>query len=626
MEFSIRSKKVDPAWYLLAVVVAVYLFFAWQHLTKFETADEHYWVADSVIGRIQKYWGAVGHGLKTGNWDGTYVNDKPGISLAYVSGIGMLFDADPMAKFAEKGKAYRIYRPDESEKMFLRYRLPQVIFTALMGVYFFWAIRKITGKNLMALLSVLLILWSPIILGISQIVNPDSLLWIFSFATLLAFNLFLKTGSAKQALLAAWWLGWAFLSKYAALIFVPFLFVMSVAYYFYGLAPAERDHRRVARIFGAYPFIVGLALLIFMVFLPATFRHPDYIFGTTIRFDQLGSMVLALALVDGLLLIDALRFKSRNLFRLIDLVRPLHWLATGLIFGLIGLILVMAIANWANDSNFLNLPPLEFDSGRSPEFQKLALWQQIFLQVKPLAFSLTPVVLLGLIAFWGRAMFRFEQRDFLPWVMTWFLVPFYLAVTNEDLLVNIRYSIIVYPMLSLIAAFGIYEIGSLEKRSLAVKTAILAAVAGFSLLSLNSIRPWYFNYTNDLLTKDKLITGAWGYGGYEAAQYLNSLPKAEENLIWTDYRGVCTFYKGPCIDGSNILGWKRDPAISGKPIEYFVRTRRGKILNKKEWIKLEGQLYVDVYDEPVWRLIIGGRGGNYVTIYPHARRTDSAGI
>ena len=95
------SKKCNNKLILfLLIPLAIYFIFGVQHLAKFETADEHYWLYDAIDGRVHNYWEA----LSTGNWLGTRINDKPGITLAYVSGVGLLFQQNPTERFAELDK------------------------------------------------------------------------------------------------------------------------------------------------------------------------------------------------------------------------------------------------------------------------------------------------------------------------------------------------------------------------------------------------------------------------------------------------------------------------------------------------------------------------------------------
>ena len=91
------------------------------------------------------------------------------------------------------------------------------------------------------------------------------------------------------------------------------------------------------------------------------------------------------------------------------------------------------------------------------------------------------------------------------------------------------YKKLVYPLITL----GVSEREPLLYRYFPWKSSerpqrwlcrVLVALNVFSILLIS---PFYFSYTNDLLPKTYIINGAWGYGGYEAAQYMNNLPNAK---------------------------------------------------------------------------------------------------
>ncbi|MFZ2882243.1 MAG: hypothetical protein WA019_04165, partial [Candidatus Moraniibacteriota bacterium] len=103
------------------------------------------------------------------------------------------------------------------------------------------------------------------------------------------------------------------------------------------------------------------------------------------------------------------------------------------------------------------------------------------------------------------------------------------------------------------------------------------------------------------------------------AKYLNSLPDAEKKTIWTDYYGVCEFFKGNCL-----IRYSINQAIS--PIDYFVFTRRGKIrydqkMKDKSFVKKSKNLLKlkPYYEEalPLWEIQIDNRPENYIKILPN---------
>ncbi|MEP7162262.1 MAG: hypothetical protein ABI747_00650, partial [Candidatus Moraniibacteriota bacterium] len=120
------------------------------------------------------------------------------------------------------------------------------------------------------------------------------------------------------------------------------------------------------------------------------------------------------------------------------------------------------------------------------------------------------------------------------------------------------------------------------------------------------------NYMNGFLPKKMLLTDSWGYGGYEAAQYLNALPDAKNLTVWSDYYGVCEFLVGKCLTAYSFDGSKIKP-------DYYVLTRRGRIRYMSRydrWEEKSGLIAYQYYDrpDPDWAVIIDGRPGNFVKV------------
>ena len=191
-----ESKQKKSAFFLLLLIsLVLYFSFGFYHIAKFETADEHYWMYDPVAGRIHDYWNAI----SIGDWAHTRINDKPGIMLAYISGIGIYFEDGLNNRVYHSGNYESAFTSAETEKINLAFRIPLLIFNGFFTLFIFWAIKRLTKNTWLALVTATLILLNPIIIGVSQIINPDSLLWIFSFSALLSFLNYLKYHKKSDA-------------------------------------------------------------------------------------------------------------------------------------------------------------------------------------------------------------------------------------------------------------------------------------------------------------------------------------------------------------------------------------------------------------------------------------------
>jgi hypothetical protein len=250
--------------------------------------------------------------------------------------------------------------------------------------------------------------------------------------------------------------------------------------------------------------------------------------------------------------------------------------------------------------------------GKGVDFKNTSLFNKVLLEFYPMVFSLTPVVLASFIFALIKYIKKPDRYRRLVFSLAVFIILLFSATIYIHLLAIIRYSIMLYPLIFIIAAIGAYGVFSMPGLKRINKHLVTGLIIAVSILSLWSAKPFYLNYTNDLLPKKHLISDAWGYGGYEAAQYLNAQPEAENLVVWTDQNGYCTFFKGKCMRGSQ--DWKDNKAKGGLQVDYFIKTRRGSIMYESIWDDLKKSTAVDPHGA-VWQMVINGRPGNYVMIF-----------
>lgn len=603
-----EKKRLRPT--LSAVFVLIYIVyfaFGFFHLSKFVTTDEIiFW----VYNRVPQYWSAV----KTGDLVMTNINDKPGVSTAIISGIGYNIDKEGFQEsIAARVQKYS-YRSVEGiypniERNLLAMRLPILIFNAFFSLLLFWLIKKITGSFGIAFWSFVFILFSPILLGISQIINPDSLLWSFSTASLLAFIAYLKSEEKSLAIISSVSLGMALLSKYTAVIFFPFFIITTFIYFSYKLddwrKKGENIAKKIKKITLTTMAIMVGAIFLYALLMPAVFLKPALLYEGTIGFSGMPYFLGPLFIIQLFLLIDAIFLKNKIVEFIFKYVGIFLKKYSGFIYAFLAIIFLLTLLGWMEKLSIVPYNSFAFDlRENSKRFLKLPIYSKTILEARPLVFSLTPVVLIFLIYFWIKSSFK-KSFNFFLFVLSLFFIVFYAAVIFQGLLVTIRYSIMLYPLAAILAAMGIMEIFSTEKIKKVFKIFAFIAILIFSFVSLWFTKPFYFNYTNFFLPKNYIITDAWGYGGYEAAQYLNSLPEAENLTIWADYSGVCEFTKGSCSTSKNT---------KNVDIDYFVLTRRGKIIYPLPKNKTDAKQYYS-HNDYVWRLDINNRPKNYVKIF-----------
>lgn len=593
------------------VTLAIYFSFGFHHIGKFMTADEHLW----IYKRIPKYWNAV----KDQDWKGTYVHEKPGITLSIISGIG-LSGYDGTQKYLAQNHASITGDTQPIEKMLSDFRLPILVFNGLFSIFFFWILKKITGNDWVALWSAILILLSPILLGASQIVNSDSLLWTFATATILSFIAYLEKGGKKFALLTSFFLGLSMLTKFTATILMPFLFVVAIFFFFERMKDfsekKESLSKKIKESAVAYFAIILGSVSVFAILLPASFYElKRYLYDGTVGYSIMPFILIPIALVLLLLIAESHWLKNRHTIAILGFLHKTWIHASKLIYALLTATFLVLIINYFFGQDFLWLERVPFDARQANIFKHTGLAAKYLLEFRPIVFSLAPLVILLCLFIWTKSFFLRSKENLLILSFSSFILIYNVAVIQQGLLNTIRYNIIIYPSFFILAAIGLHSALSPFKKSW-VKPVATIAIISVSALSLWMIKPFYFNYTNFLLPKEYIVVDSWGYGGYEAAAYLNSLPDAEKKIAWTDYYGFCDFFKGKCLENYSI-------DQSKDPIDYFVLTRRGEIqyydkMNDKSFIrKSRNVLQLRPYYEnnsPLWELQIDQRPENFVKI------------
>ena len=112
------EKEKISAIMILTLSLLMFFVFGFYRIGKFVTADEHYWVYE----RIPQYFQAI----RDVNIKKTRINDKPGVSLALVSGIGLFWEKNPQNHF-EKAERIDDYDTENSEKFYSSFRIPLLV-------------------------------------------------------------------------------------------------------------------------------------------------------------------------------------------------------------------------------------------------------------------------------------------------------------------------------------------------------------------------------------------------------------------------------------------------------------------------------------------------------------------
>lgn len=601
---------------LLSVFVATFIFwsFAMVNLTKFAAVDEPLW----FDGRIARYWKNIGEH----DWKGTNISDKPGITIALASGPGLWFKSTAEYKTAHiNGEIISL--KNDVEAFYLAYRLPLLIVITLLLPLFYFFLERLLGRNT-ALFSYALIATSPILIGVSKIINPDSLLWLFAPLSLLSYLLFLKKRAARYLIIAGILLGLALLTKYVANILFVFFIGLIFLEYLYHRPEHQRFGTHLKHSLIELGILTYAALATFYVLFPAVWIKPEKLLTGTIYSQAFEKVAPLFLIILVFILIDQIANRARIITAVIgvlDRFKQALIIGIGMLFG--ASIIATFFVVWNN------MVPYDFFALLSSP--KTIATRSDFIGIfltnfYPFIFGILPITL----AFLFIAPLTLLKKTFLEttagrtilYLIT-FILLYYLGATVNNVAMIVRYQIILFPIAAIIA--GIALARSLEilgkhfplfHRIPTMVFTILLLTIGTATLALT---PFPLSYASSLLPMTHHTdVKDMGAGSYEAAQYLNSLPDAEHMLIWTDKDGVCKFFVGRCKRGLNYQSL-RDQGLDYIVVSSGRKNRTRSMMGGDIDANKPGLIRFDQFyerDDTAYTLKVNGRSSQFVKIFP----------
>lgn len=594
---------------LIFVSTLIFFSFAMVRLTKFAAVDEPLW----YNGRIGKYW----HKIEEHNWKGTNISDKPGITVAWATGPGMWFKAPKEHKYI-KGS-------DENnpiEAFYLTFRLPELIVITLLLPLFYFFLERLFGKKT-ALFSYAFLATSPILIGMAKIINPDSLLWIFTPLSLLSYLLFLKKRLARYLILAGVFLGLALLTKYVAnILFVFFIGLIFLEYLY---------HRPTQQLFGVFlkrslielGLLIYAALATFYAFFPAVWIKPSKILTSTLYSQAFEKVAPLFLMLIAFILVDQFANRARIVsaaLAILDRFKRYITITVSALFC-VSLLAVLTIAwNHMLPYDFSELLASPKTIGSRSDFIGIFLtnFYPFIFGILPAAFFLLVTAAIALLkptlfeSVRGRSTFYFII----------FILLYYLGATVNNVAMIVRYQIILFPIAAIIAGISLtwvlkpleHRFVFLRRHSALLITTLLLLIGTGTLAAT----PFPLSYASSLLPNQyHTNVKDMGSGSYEAAQYLNNLPDAKNLLVWTDKDGVCKFFVGRCKRGRNYETLRREG------LDYIVvssdrKNRTAKMMISEIAHQKPGLIRFDQYytkADPVFELNINDRPSQHVRVY-----------
>jgi 4-amino-4-deoxy-L-arabinose transferase-like glycosyltransferase len=591
------------------VIVASSFYFGFHRLENFSGVDEPYWSYD----RVPTFWSAV----KKMKWKNTNISDKPGVPLAIVSGAGLPFiDGNPKDLKSLRYEPKTPQQIKEIRDIYFKLRFPVFLFTLAMLPVFYWLVKKLLGKSV-ARFSLLFMGLSPILLGISLIINSDAMLWILTALSTLSLFVFLKNDEKKYLVLSGFLLGLSVITKYVAnILFVYFFLVFFLEYIFHAnKSVAIGKYLRQSLL--NYVILFLTAMVTAFVFFPATWVKFSTLLNATIGNDVFSSTWPLFAGVILLAAADTFLLKSKFSTIIFDFLSKYRGMIAKFFAALFLFFSVFVFLHVYGHLHIFDLQQIISSPkgiGKGSIFQKYggALSADTF----SLLFSVSPLILIFVLFAVGNIFWKKElKRSTITVVyILIFLFIYYLGSAVNKVVTTPRYQIMVYPLIFIVAAAGMSQFLEIKRIKKNVPLLTVYAVAIIVLLgSLFIVKPHFLAYASEILPKKFIVNlKGMGEGSFEAASYLNSLPNAHDMTIWSDKGAVCEAFAGKCL-----IDFKEKKLKENK-IDYFVFSTDRRSRSIKRTPLTKGMLdFVKSYksSDYVFSVIINNNPNDFVKVF-----------
>lgn len=609
------NKKIITSLVIFAVL-AINLFFGLPRLANYSSVDEPYWTYD----RTTDFWKAIAQH----KWKNTNINDKPGITVATISGLGLPW-ADPTQYKSVRQEPKSLATAQGIIAVNFALRLPIYLTTLIFLILFFFFLKKLFGITV-ALFSLIFIGLSPIILGISLIINPDSLLWGFLPLSILSYLIYQKSvleknnTHKKYLIFSGILLGLALLTKYVANIGYIYILGLIFLGYIYSAKKNLDFFQYLKKTLLDYILLIAISCLTFFLLYPACWHDPQVLLKGTLFSPAFKTTWPLFAGFFGLLVADMFFFKNKISARIMNFFAkygtPLKMALGVVMFASIAYIL----ANVFSGMKFYDFMGEMASPKGGSNYNLMDFIQLSLTDLYGLIFGLTPLVFIFFIWATFTNAFKKESASYessIVFTFSLFIFLYYIASTANHVTATIRYQIAMFPFASIIAAIGLRQfLAEKPIKKFARIWAVHFLVIIISFISLYSISPYFFTYASGLLPKQYILNlKDMGDGSFEAAKILNSLPNAGSLVVWSDKGAVCETFVGTC----KVSFSKKD--TKDIPFDYFVASAG----RKSRSLKMESSGYFDTNiefsklyssdDSGTYKIIIGNRPDNFVKIY-----------
>jgi 4-amino-4-deoxy-L-arabinose transferase-like glycosyltransferase len=565
---------------IITAVMAVNLFFGLYNIGKFAAVDEALWTFDRVPG----FWNA----LKTANWNGARVSDKPGLTVALATGAGLLFE-NP-AQF--ENMQYDHTNPQDTEKFNFSFRMPLYLLTVLLLPFFYFFIEKFSGKNT-ALFSIIFIGLSPPLIGMSRIVNPDSLLWIFMPLSVFSYFAYLEKGSKKYLYASGFLLGLSLLTKYIANVLYVYFFLVIFLEYITNKANLKIDSAKnyFKKSLADFGILSLVSILTLYALYPAVWAKPQRVLIATIQSQAFSSTWPLFASLLFIFIFDLFFLKGRVVTFILEKLEKYKKIIYFILPLFFLICIFFALANTYGHMKFFDFESI-LTSPKS-SYAHTGFIGTLAANFYPLVFGVIPLVLILIIWISFKTIRGKSSRDRFSLYIIALILIYYIGSVINHIASNVRYQIVIFPLALVLAALGASSLVQKMKlkENLVYFSCVLLFIASGFIVYLSF--PFNLSYASSLLPKQYYLdVKDMGTGSYEAASFLNNLPDAQNLVVWTDKSGVCSFFVGKCLTGLD------DKDLNASDFNYVVlssgrENRTTNMLKSKLDNIFKGTLHID---------------------------------
>lgn len=583
---------------LVGIMTLFFIAMGLSGIGKQMIVDEPLWIYD----RIERPW----HAIARGQLQYARPSDKPGMTISILAGLSLLENPAPST-------LQDVATPTELENTVQAMRAPILIFAGLLIPLFFYLLRGLLGTNT-AVLATLFLSTSPLLLGMSRIINPDAIFWALLPLTVLACARALQTHHARDMFLTGSLLGLVLLTKYVGTILFVFLPIMICVAAI--LANHSRDTLKSHFTFFAGAMILGV--LVYSILLPSVWITPVHILEGTLWSQAFAPIWIPFIVVLGSIYIDLFLFKKSYLHQLTSVLsshtKPLLIVTSATIIVPTIFVLITAHTGTLIDYG------LALESPKSV-IKNVGHIAAFFSGFYVLIFGIhTLVLILALFTLYKLPTIGSVAHRTLLSCLT-LLIPFYyIGSTLAGVSATVRYQIVLYPVILILSAYGLTLL--LHRLSPLLRNILIILISLTLLHSLFVHRPFYGSYANALLPQgDILFVKDMGDGSYQAAAWINALPNAAELTIWADKQGVCDAFVGACETTISVKDIERDDLS----FDYYVTSRGRQKLTIREarrqlrrnYVPQNPLLFEKLYDPQItaaYQMILGNNPANTIKI------------